>query len=278
MAVDNGRSKRRQMMEMDLAVQRMEEVIRPMIVTMNELRIVIDQHRFSRNYTGLHKEQLKANVAFNQLQNALRELQSLEQQYSEDESKYLMKKVEPLRKQIKKCLDEYSIQDPLPEQVPSYDGEETSEVDENLEARENLQIESDLREQRSILSSWKNLNRDLVDLNTTVNKLASMVLNQKETVDRIESNISVAESSVHQGAVVLSRIRKGAALPLLGAAVGTAVAGPLGMLVGFKIAAVACIGTAVVGYKTGKVAQNIVNLPTTAMIKDRPENMDSSQT
>lgn len=57
-------------------------------------------------------------------------------------------------------------------------------------------------------------------------------------------------------------------MPLLGAAAGAACFGPIGFVVGYKIAALACIGTGFVGYQTGKVVQKFSNPPGLDMIED----------
>lgn len=67
--------------------------------------------------------------------------------------------------------------------------------------------------------------------------------------------------------MTLSKITKNAALPLIGAGFGMAVAGPLGLFVGYKLAAIAAVGTASAGYFGGKVVQKITS-PPTLMIKD----------
>jgi uncharacterized protein YcfJ len=53
----------------------------------------------------------------------------------------------------------------------------------------------------------------------------------------------------------MPQISRNGSLPLLGAAIGTAVCGPIGMLVGYKVAAVACLGTVTAGYLGGKVVE-----------------------
>lgn len=67
------------------------------------------------------------------------------------------------------------------------------------------------------------------------------------------------------------QIKKNAALPLLGAAVGTFIAGPVGMVAGFKIGAISCLATGTLGYLSGKAVQTRVNnLPTIGMIENSP--------
>lgn len=127
---------------------------------------------------------------------------------------------------------------------------------------------------------------------------------QRETVDNIEDNISSAKHNVERGALTLSKvsfsliiyepltlslvivslivvlfqIKKGAALPLIGAAVGTAFAGPIGMVVGFKLAAVAAIGTTAAGYYGGKVAQKMTTPPDiTLAIQGNPREEDDKK-
>lgn len=43
--------------------------------------------------------------------------------------------------------------------------------------------------------------------------------------------------------------------------VGTAFAGPIGMVVGYKLAALAAVGTTMAGYYGGKVAQKMTTPP-----------------
>ena len=57
------------------------------------------------------------------------------------------------------------------------------------------------------------------------------------------------------------QIKKAVGYPLFGAAIGSMVAGPVGLLVGYKIAALAGVGAATIGYSTGKVAQRLANPP-----------------
>lgn len=59
----------------------------------------------------------------------------------------------------------------------------------------------------------------------------------------------------------LHQIKKNAALPLIGAAVGGAIAGPIGLMAGYKLAALAALGTASLGYISGKAVQKVTNLP-----------------
>lgn len=67
------------------------------------------------------------------------------------------------------------------------------------------------------------------------------------------------------------KIKKNVALPFLGAAVGTCIAGPVGLIAGFKIGAVSCLATGTLGYFSGKAVQTRVNnLPTIEMIENVP--------
>jgi len=89
-------------------------------------------------------------------------------------------------------------------------------------------------------------------------------------VNRIEENVSSARDNVNTGAVTLSKITKNAALPLIGAGVGMAVAGPIGLFLGYKLAAVAAVGTASAGYFGGKVVQKVTNPP--VLMVDNKDN------
>lgn len=75
------------------------------------------------------------------------------------------------------------------------------------------------------------------------------------------------------------QIKKNTALPLLGAAVGTCIAGPVGLIAGFKIGAMSCLASGTLGYFSGKVVQTRVNnLPTIEMIENvrLPPSQDQS--
>lgn len=57
---------------------------------------------------------------------------------------------------------------------------------------------------------------------------------------------------------------------------GTLVAGPIGMVIGYKLAAIAAIGTTAMGYATGKVVQKFASPPGLPMIVSASTPLNSN--
>ena len=72
----------------------------------------------------------------------------------------------------------------------------------------------------------------------------------------------------------LIQIKKAAGVPIIFAAIGTAMAGPIGMIAGFKIGALAGLGAATIGYSGGKVVQRYANPPAIEMNGTNEEQSD----
>lgn len=92
--------------------------------------------------------------------------------------------------------------------------------------------------------------QDLEDLNEMMVEFATLVHQQGETVDRIEDNITVAEQNIEEGTSHLAKVArlKMLMLPLAGAVICGAVAGPIGLLSGFKLGGMAAaVGGSVIG-------------------------------
>jgi len=83
-----------------------------------------------------------------------------------------------------------------------------------------------------------------VELNELIHDFSTIVHEQQETIDSIESNIESAQVNVEEGVSLLGKASKfkAAAYPLVGAAVGGLVGGPLGLAVGLKAGAALAVG------------------------------------
>lgn len=98
------------------------------------------------------------------------------------------------------------------------------------------------------LKSWAHLNEEFYELRSLIGKFARMIIQQREEIDRIESNVQNTRENVHEGVKNTSKAAKFklVMVPVTGAAIGGLLGGPIGLLSGAKMAAVvACVGSAI---------------------------------
>ena len=92
--------------------------------------------------------------------------------------------------------------------------------------------------------------------------LSKLVKTKGEELDTLEQNVEIAKERTSLGLleIIKARRAKFAGVPVAGAVVGCVVGGPIGMLVGFKVAGVvtAALGT-FVGYKSATYLRRKVN-------------------
>ncbi|CAL9705799.1 unnamed protein product [Knipowitschia caucasica] len=106
--------------------------------------------------------------------------------------------------------------------------------------------------------SWENLEEDLRELGGLVTEFSLLVYSQQEQIDNIEDNINMAAANVEEGTRSLGKAvgYKLAVLPIAGALLGGVIAGPLGLLAGFKAAGVAAaVGGGALGFAGGNMVQ-----------------------
>ncbi|XP_067094922.1 syntaxin-17 isoform X2 [Osmerus mordax] len=115
---------------------------------------------------------------------------------------------------------------------------------------------------QSAAESWDTLEGDLQQLRGLVTEFSLLVHSQQEKIDSIEDNVNTAVASVEEGTRSLGKAvgYSLAVLPVAGAVLGGVLAGPLGLLAGFKAAGVAAaLGGGALGFAGGNLVQKSRN-------------------
>ncbi|KAL5258285.1 hypothetical protein ACHWQZ_G008950 [Mnemiopsis leidyi] len=234
---------------------------------------------------SLNREQIAASKTFKNLKQYLKELDQLESKIFFSDLEKFKLTADPLRElayeeivkfvKLDDNLDKVNESDlkvaatqSLPEPCSS-DIVDYSTHPEHKEAHPELIslqktkcAEEDLKQLEATAESWNQLQQDIQDVAEIMTNLSKLVQTQGENINTIEQNVEKAQVETRQGLLEIIRARRAkfASVPVAGAVVGCIVGGPLGMLVGFKVAGVvtAALGT-FVGYKSGKYFRNRVN-------------------
>lgn len=99
------------------------------------------------------------------------------------------------------------------------------------------------------------LEREFSDLSGIFQQVSQMVHEQAEPVQRVAQHVEETQIAVEQGTNHLRTALKyqKAAYPLMGAIIGTCVAGPLGLLAGMKTGGLLALGGGMLGFTGGKI-------------------------
>lgn len=132
-----------------------------------------------------------------------------------------------------------------------------------------------LKARSAMLQEVVGLERDFQDLFGVFKQVQVLVHEQAEPVQRVAENVECTQIAVEQGTAHLRAALKyqKAAYPLLGAVIGTCVAGPFGLIVGMKAGVLGALGGGVLGYTGGKV----LNKESAAAIPQEPEPETATQ-
>ncbi|KAG7317842.1 hypothetical protein KOW79_018877 [Hemibagrus wyckioides] len=215
--------------------------------------------KFHRNsqWDKLHQEHINASRTVQQLRSNLREMEKLCQRVRSAEAPALEKLVQPIRDRalvatrdfLRLHSDSINQPGPHPQQSDSTDTHAASDSaysEEDVGGAESpvtqfqVQLPAIPAEQNAA-ESW-----DLLEEA------------QQEKIDSIEANVSSAAANVEEGTRSLGKAARSslAVLPVAGAVVGTILAGPLGLLAGFKVAGVAAaVGGGLLGFAGGNLIQ-----------------------
>lgn len=118
---------------------------------------------------------------------------------------------------------------------------------------------SQLVDSRERLRKVQALNENIQDLNTIAVNLATLVHEQQETVNNIENNVTETAANIEEGTKSLVKASTYATLaPFTCAAIGGAVFGPIGAVVGLKLSAgiISALGGSVASFTVAKFIQN----------------------
>ncbi|XP_017308740.1 syntaxin-17 [Ictalurus punctatus] len=233
--------------------------------------------KFHRNsqWDRLHQEHINASRTVQQLRSNLREMEKLCQRVRSSEAPALEKLVQPIRERasvatqdfLRLHSDSVSHPGPHPEQTDSTDTHAVSDSayseEEDVGGAESPVTQFQVHlpaipAEQNAAESWDSLEEDLLELNGLVNEFCSLVHAQQEKIDSIEANVSAASTNVEEGTRSLGKAARSslAVLPVAGAVIGTVLAGPLGLLAGFKVAGVAAaVGGGLLGFAGGNLVQ-----------------------
>ncbi|MCI4391346.1 hypothetical protein PGIGA_G00133090 [Pangasianodon gigas] len=232
--------------------------------------------KFHRNsqWDKLHQEHINASRTVQQLRSNLREMEKLCQRVRSSEAPALEKLVQPIRERasvatqdfLRLHSDSVNHPGPHPQQTDSTDTHAASDSafsEEDVGGAESPVTQFQVHlpaipAEQNAAESWDSLEEDLLELNGLVTEFCSLVHAQQEKIDSIEANVSAAAANVEEGTHSLGKAARSslAVLPVAGAVVGTVLAGPLGLLAGFKVAGVAAaVGGGLLGFAGGNLIQ-----------------------
>lgn len=119
--------------------------------------------------------------------------------------------------------------------------------------------EHQLRSREACLNEFENLQREIEDIQELFVKLNGSVVEQKEDVQAVETNVIETHDQVEEAEKSLRQALtyKKAMYPLCGAILGFCVAGPVGMVTfGLKAGSLAAVGGGILGVTGGTVLKN----------------------
>ncbi|EEC13786.1 syntaxin, putative, partial [Ixodes scapularis] len=101
------------------------------------------------------------------------------------------------------------------------------------------------------------LETDLLDVSGLLTSFRQLVYEQREQVQSIEAHVTAADENVQQGTKHLIRASQlqRTLLPVTGALLGLALGGPVGMVVGAKMAFGCALGGSILGFTGGRALQ-----------------------
>ncbi|XP_077454725.1 syntaxin-17 [Stigmatopora argus] len=232
------------------------------------------KYQQSKQWDPLHQEHINASRTVQQLRANVREMEKLCSRVRAEDAEALEKLVEPVKDRASVAVRDFlqlhsnptTQPTPFP---PSPDSDRPSGcepgthhggdvVDEDSNC--GWQIQSQLPEipaEESAAESWDDLEEDLQELSGLVTSFSVLVHSQQEMIDSIEGNVNTAAANVEEGSRSLGKAAgyKWTLLPLAGALLGGAIAGPLGLIIGLKTAGAAALGGSALGFAGGKLAK-----------------------
>lgn len=254
-------------------------------------RVNVEKYMQSKQWKELNVEEINASRTVQQLKATIRELDNIRHQLQEEDVDDFDKQIAAIKAEVQHAIEEFcsldatgqtntvgnensdadggqcssskcddtSVRKRLPSTTSTFapasdDTQLTGSVQDQI--LHPLLNDVDNEEEAAALQSWDNLKNGLIDLDSLVKDFAACVHQQQEMVDNIEDNIEATHHNVNAAASLLGQASKykAAMVPVAGAVVGGLVAGPIGLLAGFKLAgAVAAVGGSLAGYQGGKI-------------------------
>lgn len=217
-----------------------------------------------QQWDKLHDEHINAIRTVQQLRANMREMETLCGRVRSEDAAALEKLVRPIRERAAAAVQDFLLLNPAPE-LPSTHSPAPDTPTQRYDVNEDEEMLSEMQIQLPAIpvnqlaaESWENLEEDLRELGGLVTEFSLLVHSQQEKIDSIEDNVNTAAANVEEGTRSLGKAvgYKLAVLPVAGALLGGVIAGPLGLLAGFKAAGVAAaIGGGALGFAGGNMVQ-----------------------
>ncbi|XP_052813240.1 syntaxin-17-like [Mya arenaria] len=258
---------------MEPAIQKFLKVVQIDLGRLHSHKLNMERYNRLHDWSSLNVEQINATRTLQQLQSNLREIEKCRNQVEDGDLDSFDRKIEPVKNTALRSLAEFlplcqksekqdqSSSDSSPEGEVHILGQgqgQTSTPEGEGEIKEPL-LQTQLNERpenTEVAQSWEALQENLEDLNTMIHQFAHMVDDQQENLDKVENNIESAQSDVQEGVKHLGKTTgyKAALFPLIGAAVGTVIGGPIGFAAGLKLGGlVGIVGGTATGYLSGSM-------------------------
>lgn len=259
---------------LEFAVNQIADVAIPLhLETLKKQLDAIEYFQAQAKWDNVVSEQVNASNTFRLLKADIHELENLNSLIRPEDSEIFLEKIRTPTREAVDALAAFSdfhpgVMQPLfhmqsdsepecadipPLRVGSFETE--PELTEENPVICNL-TEVKLAEKSKIAQHWLTLKKELTEVNELIKKFASLVFFQRESVGRIDENVSSTVTNVEVGTRHLARatILKSASIPLTGAVIGGLILGPAGAFVGFKLfgSAACAVSGGLLGYGVGK--------------------------
>ncbi|XP_036929281.1 syntaxin-17 [Acanthopagrus latus] len=226
------------------------------------------KYQHSQQWDRLHQEQINASRTVQQLRANIREMEKLCSRVRAEDADALEALVKPVRDRASTATRDFlhlhsnPVSQP-PAAQPSSCVSSSCHADDDMDeepvsGRQIQLLLPEIPADQNAAESWDNLEEDLKELCGLVTEFSLLVHSQQEKIDSIEDNVNTAAANVEEGTKSLGKAvgYKLAVLPVAGALLGGVLAGPIGLLAGFKAAGVAAaLGGGALGFAGGNLVQ-----------------------
>uniref|UniRef100_T1IPI1 t-SNARE coiled-coil homology domain-containing protein n=1 Tax=Strigamia maritima TaxID=126957 RepID=T1IPI1_STRMM len=244
----------------DVAFHKCAQVAIPMHLNLLEKHSSnITKFESLSEWDKVHREQVNASRTVQQLTADIWEIERLRNQIRTEDLIEFDKKLSPLKTETLNAIQAFLSEHRDVGKPVSFSKPKDLYIEENIDEEEEIRIdkadliESEVCSSKSVKSSWKTLYNELLSLNKLIHQFSNAAKDQQPEVDQIQNNLETTEDNVHQGTQHLTKAvgYKTVLYPLTGALIGCC-AGPVGLMIGFKVGIAAAIGGGVLGYAGGK--------------------------
>lgn len=262
----------------EVAVHRIVEVAIPYhLDILSKHRDNIEKFQKLKQWDKLHVEQINASRTVQQLKADLYELDHVRSQVQPENLKQFEKLVFPMQEEVLQKVHSFTdlhlpsrcheadvctiLEESLPgaPSVVPFPEDLTSDAAASSfpPKEEQMFFLEAIPDNTAAYKSWHTLRKDLLDINGLLTSFSRLVFEQREQVQSIQAHVTAADENVQQGTKHLIRASQlqRTLLPVTGALLGLALGGPVGMVVGAKMAFGCALGGSLLGFTGGRALQ-----------------------